>query len=150
MMNFNIILNKLFRPFKLIYYNYSFDTRCYPIDKKLNILLIYLENVEIVSIELFTFQCKITFVDNSELTFWNANRWYGWMSSGKMIFSNGKIMEWRSKCPSYETLYKYRKLIKNYEKPKTVEKESNDIVGDFTDCLPIKILRKEKLKKIKK
>jgi len=72
-----------------------------------------LEKFEIVSIEISNYECVIVFGDYSKLIFWNANRWYGWMNSGQMYFSNGKSIKWSSKSPSCEVLYKYRKLINN-------------------------------------
>lgn len=144
----NEILNKILRPLKLLYYNVNCSMRVYSIDKKLNILIIYLENVKISSIVSSTYYYDITFEDGSILNFWNENRWHVWMSTGTMTFSNGRIMKWDAKMPSYEVLYKYKKMILKYEQSKKVKKV--ELIEDFYDCLPIKLIRKEKLKRIKK
>ena len=154
---FKKIIDNIVKPFKRLYYNYSWGLRLYEESKKLDILLIYLDNVKITSIEYLNYDYKITFDDNSILTFWNSNRWYAWMVIGNMVFSNGKKIEWRYETPSYEVLYKYRKLILNQEEinkkeeVKEIKKEKKfKKIEDFYEYLPIKLLRKEKLKKIKK
>ena len=140
MIKFKKIFKKIVRPFELFYYNISWGMRLNRLDKNLDILLIYLKSVKIELIQLNEYNCIIKFTDNSELTFWTANRWYGFMNSGQMNFSNGKSISWSSKSPSYEVLHEYKKLIKKHEKSTKV---------DFYEYLPIKLLRKEKLKKIK-
>lgn len=63
------------------------------------------------------------------------------MSTGDIKFSNGKELHWHSQMPSYEILYKFKKIITNKEKiEKKKEKEK---------YLPIKTLRKVKLDKLK-
>lgn len=125
------------------YYYISWGTRSYEHSKKLDILLIYLENIKITTIILDKYYCTIKFEDNSNLRFWNENRWYAWMSQGDMYFSNGKIMSWNGESPSYEILHKYKKIILEQERIN----KSSDL--DFQDCLPIKYIRKLKLKKLK-
>ena len=151
---FKKMMNNILKPFKKLYYKYSWGFRLYDTSRKLDILLIYLENMKIISIKKLNYDYKIIFSDNSILTFWDSNRWYAWMGIGKMEFSNGKIIEWKYEMPSYEVLCKYRKLILNKEGIKKIEQvkiEKNfKKIEDFYEYLPIKLLRKEKLKKIKK
>jgi len=140
-------MNKLL---KSIYYRILwFKLRSHKCYDALDILTIYLKNVEISKITLDRSNYKIFFLDGSRLKFSNCDRWPGWMSNGDMTFHNGKIMSWYDKSPSYETLFKFKNFILNYEK-----KEAKRILYEekikFDDCLPIKLLRKEKLKKITK
>ena len=104
-----------------------------------NILIIYLEQVGIRTIEYTGYQCYVTFKDGTLLKFWNENRWYSWMSTGEINFSSGKKIEWTQKMPYSEVLYKYKKLIIKNDK----------VLDDYTEYLPIKLLRKMKLKKLK-
>ena len=136
----NYIKNKL----KKFYYYITWGSRNNNYDNKLDILGIFLENVKIISISTEYGFYILTFDDNSVLKFWEMNRWYGFMSHGVMSFSNGKTLSWYNTSPSYETLHKFKKFVLNFEK---IEKSKED---DYYDCLPVKYLRKEKLKKIKK
>jgi hypothetical protein len=135
--------------FKKIYYFIIFHFRYalirnYSTNRQLYILLIYLESVGIKSIHLQRNDARyfIIFNDNTTLEFWNNNRWYAWMSEGKIKFSNGKILSWSSEMPSPEVLIKYIRIIRALEKKKQNE--------DFEQYLPIKVLRKNKLKKLNK
>jgi hypothetical protein len=109
---------------------------------KLDILLIYLEEVGIKSVEYKRgyFGCTITFNDGTTYSFWNENKWFAWMVSGEITFSNGKKLEWKDRMPSSEVLYKYRRYIRKIKK---------DPDSDYTEYLPLKLLRKMKLKKLK-
>ena len=89
------------------------------------------------------FISSILFKDDSTIHFWNANRWYAWMDQGTMKFSNGKELTWYHNTPSYETLYKYKKIVKKFDKQKMIEHYNID------EYLPIKVLRKRKLKNLK-
>jgi hypothetical protein len=109
----------------------------YPEHKILDILIVYLEEVGISTYDIGDFNSKITFKDNTVFSFWDSNKWYAWMSSGTIHFSNGKILTWSSKCPSYEVLYKFKVEIDNF------------CVKSYNDYLPIKVSRKLKLNKLK-
>jgi len=142
---------------KLKYFFLWFHSRKYKYYDVLNILAIYLDYVNIskISSDPSSAYCNVIFSDGSRLEFGNNNssssdsRWKTWMCRGTMKFSNGKILEWRDKSPSYETLYKYKKLIlKNERIVKNERKQMEKIKYD--DCIPVKYMRKQKLKSIKK
>jgi len=142
---------------KIIYYRVLwFSSSRYKYYDLLDILLIYLKNVKISSISKTDYKCNIIFLDGSVLTFNNTTIKSCWMSEGTMIFSNKKKLTWYDKSPSYEILYEYRKLILKYEKDENkrlceLSKTQHEIEkNNLIDCLPIKYLRKEKLKTIKK
>jgi hypothetical protein len=82
----------------------------------------------------------IIFNDGTKFEFWNENRWYAWMKRGNINFSNGKELTWDNVMPSNEVLVKYGNIIKKSEKKET------DF--NFDQYLPIKTLRKNKLKKL--
>ena len=132
------------------YYCISWGMRNYSTYRELDVLLIYLNNIEILSVDTNSFECQIMFEDNSKLIFWNESRWYAWMSSGSMSFSNGKILKWNGKMPSYEVLNKYRNVIKKYEREKKRSTKKISTIMDFSQYLPAKLIRKEKLKNINK
>ena len=151
-------MNKLL---KKIYYWFLWHNHIkydyYPL---LDILLVYLENVKISSINVDNYYATILFYDNSILKFLicddnihftvkDYNRWYIWMSKGEMSFHNGNTIDWRNDSPSREVLYKYKKLILKYEKDEIIRKKEADMLK-YNNCLPIKLVRKEKLKNIKK
>lgn len=127
---------------KRIYYFWMYFAlyRDSPSWNKLDFLIIYLEEVGIKSVEYKEeyYGCIITFNDGTIYRFWNENKWFAWMCSGEIRFSNGKKLEWRDKMPSSEVLYKYRKYIR-----KNIQKDS-----DYSEYLPLKLLRKMKLKKL--
>lgn len=132
---------------KEIYYYFLYGQlfgRGYDGMKKLNILLIYLEDVGIKSISKLNghYDLEIIFNDNSRFecrcSESRSIRWYSFMRYGKIEFSNGKILIWDSNMPSYEILYKYKKII--------IEKMED--TDDYTEYLPTRVLRKLKLKKI--
>jgi len=104
----------------------------------LDILIIYLEEVGIASYEENFATSKIVFKDNTELFFWDANKYYAWMSSGVINFSNGKSVKWSEKMPSYEVLYKYKRAVLDF-----------GAQTNYNEFLPIKIQRKLKLEKLK-
>jgi len=117
--------------------------RMYPEYKMLDILIIYLEEVGIKSYEKTSelYYSKIIFNDGTEYSFWNDDTQSAWMTSGKINFSNGEKLSWSYKCPTYEVLYKYKIALTQLEKKKEDE--------DYSKYLPIKILRKIKLDKLK-
>jgi hypothetical protein len=78
------------------------------------------------------------------MRFWNANRWYAWMSQGEITFSNGKNLTWNATMPSSEVLYNFKKIIKKEEKIKKV------VDNEYSELLPTKIIRRRKLDKLKK
>jgi hypothetical protein len=130
------------------------DSRTYPVYLKLDILIIYLEKVGIKSISTNDkYWGTIVYNDGTTYLFWNENRWYSWMSRGKISFSNGKELNWVNKMPSYEVLYKYKKKMTLAEKfEKKLNKQPNIEIedNDYTEYLPVRLLRKLKLNKIKK
>jgi len=136
-------MNSILHNILKFYYYISWGMRIYSKYDELYVLLIYLKNIKISSIEKLPYYYNITFEDNSVLKFWDENRWYSWMSSGDMNFSNGKKLSWDGVMPSYEVLHEYRKIIRKYEKSKRI----NGIMN-FSEYLPLKMIRKEKLKKI--
>jgi len=78
---------------------------------------------------------------------WNVNRWYAWLSQGKIDFSNGEKIEWCRERPRYEVIYKYKKIIKKWEK----EQKKSEFVKDFdfSKYLPKSyVKRMERLKKL--
>lgn len=112
----------------------------YKTNYKLYILLIYLNEIGIKS---FTKQSEyisiIIFNDNTEFIFWNENRWYAWMRTGEIKFSNGKKLNWDGEMPPFEVLFKYKKLIKKLERK---------IDTNFSEYLPTQLIRKYKLQKL--
>lgn len=130
---------------KKIYYGIIFHLRYAflrneDVNRKLDVLLVYLNEIGIRSISMDYHWCTIVFKDNTTIEFWNANRWYGWMSQGKISFSNGKVLEWNDTMPSNEVLVKFIKIVTFLDKKQQKE--------DFTQYLPVKVLRKAKLKKL--
>ena len=101
----------------------------------LDVLLVYLEEVGVKSkIQNEPYHASVIFNDGTIVTFWNANKWYAWMSSGTIKFSNGKELRWSSQVPSYEVLYKFKMLFEND--------------SDYSEYLSTKLARKIKLKKL--
>lgn len=138
-MNF---FKKIKQKLNKLHYYMNFESRHYPYYKKLDIILVYIDNLDIVSIKNDDYYYIFTFSDNTILNFWHTNRWFAFMSQGNITFSNGKILDWCNKAPSYEILYKVKKIILEYEK----KQDDNE----YYDCLPTKLLRKQKLEKLKK
>ena len=130
---------------KKIYYFILWNEKTnYDYFSKLDILLIYLENVKIIDIIIDDDYCKIKFSDGTKLRFSNEydDRWKSWMKRGVINFYNGKTLDWSYKRPSREILYKFKKLI--------LEKEKLDTEAEINGYLPISLVRKQKLKNIKK
>jgi hypothetical protein len=136
--------------FKEIYYYFlygQFLGKGYSRMIKLDILLVYLEEIGVKSIlkkKLFgLYGMEIIFNDNTKFKFRYSEdksiRWYGFMGYGKIEFSNGKELKWDYNMPSYEILYKYKRII---------NKNIKD-TDDYTEYLPLRLLRKLKLKKLK-
>jgi len=133
------VMRSILSLIKRIFFWFHFPVRNYETYKTLDVLLIYLEEVGIKS-----FTCNnphrvsIIFKDGTKLRFWNENRWYAWMSSGEINFSNGETLKWENRMPSREVVFYFRRLIRKKE-----EEE------DITRYLPVKMIRKKKLKKLK-
>jgi hypothetical protein len=70
------------------------------------------------------------------------------MSQGSINFSNGKFLSWDGSMPRYEVLYKFRKAIRKELKKSSMKDEKKE--EDFIQYLPLKYIRKRKLKKINK
>ena len=133
--------------FKNIYYfiRYGSIMKNYNTNYKLNVLLVYLEEIGIRKVDLSDgYYCAVIFNDNTKMRFWNVNRWYAWMSQGEIIFSNGKTLTWNATMPSSEVLYKFKKIIKAQGKIKKI------VDSEYSELLPVKVIRKRKLDKLKK
>jgi hypothetical protein len=131
---------------KNIYYSIRYCSyRLYKEYKILDVLIIYLEEVGIKSIQTDKsfLGLKITFNDGTVLNTWNDNKWCAWMSEGYIQFSNDKKITWNGKMPSFEVLYKFKKAVTQYEGNKS------KLNSDYSEYLPIKIQRKAKLQKLK-
>ena len=113
----------------------------YKTSNKLDILLIYLNDIGIKSYKIdSSYFSTITYNDGTTFKFCNENRWYAWMRFGKINFSNGKELTWNGIMPNYEVLFKYKKIINK------LNKKSENI--DFNEYLPKQLLRKRKLQKL--
>ena len=132
---------------KEIYYYLKYPgTRLYARSKKLDVLLIYFNEIGIKSTKVDYGYYLIIFNDDTQLKMWNENRWFAWMSSGSLTLKNGKNFEWNTCMPSYETLYHYMRYIKSIEpKEEKILKHSED----YSEYLPLRVVRKLKLKKLK-
>jgi len=109
----NIMNNRRLRNF---YYSMHVWGMNYKAAPKLDILLIYLNNIGIKNISTKDlYYINIEFNDGTVLKGWNTNRWYAWLSQGKINFSNGEKMTWNNELPSYEIFYKYKKIVKKWE-----------------------------------
>lgn len=138
---------KIKKVLKSIYYMFlNFSPRNYRTYNKLDVLLIYLNEIGIkeYSEDKDGYNATITFNDETTYYYWNENRWYAWMRKGEINFSNGKVLEWNDKMPSNEVIYKYRKALKKY---RIKLRNNND--NDYSEYLPLKLLRKTKLNKLK-
>lgn len=135
-----IELNRL--KYSLLWCRYNL----YKSDYNLDVLLIYLNNIKINSIDSSTYHCEIIFDGGTKVIFWNENRWYAWMNNGEIEFENGKKLDWNNRMPSDEVLYKLKKIVRKYEK--SIKK--SDINIDFSEYLPTKLSRKCKLNKLDK
>lgn len=136
--------------FKNLYYYFLTIERLYKKCETLDVLIIYLDNFKIKSVNIMPKQarCVIVLSDNTQIDFWyntdETSRYDSTMSDGTIRFSNGKTFTWTSSQPSYEVLYKIKKILK-LEKTEKPEK----IKSSYEEYLPLKLLRKEKLKKLK-
>lgn len=91
--------------------------------RKLDIILIYMENIGIKSIDIPKnyfgedgAYIDIEFNDGTVMSAWNANRWYAWLSQGTINFSNGEKLDWNGTRPRHEIIYKLKKIVKKWEK----------------------------------
>jgi hypothetical protein len=57
--------------------------------------------------------------ENLELKIWSENKWYAFASNSEFRKNGILIFKEEDKRPSYEMLYKLKKLFKKYEKDKT-------------------------------
>lgn len=142
-----IIILKIKKILKSIFYTLlNSSPKIYEVYNKLDILLIYLKEIGIkeYSEDSDGYYATITFNDGTTYYYWDENKWYAWMRKGKINFSNGKILEWNDKMPSSEVIYKYKKATKKYR-----IKIHNNNNCDYSEYLPLKLIRKIKLKKLK-
>jgi hypothetical protein len=139
-------LNKVIRIFNSINYFFRYTWKTYGSDSRLRVMEIYLEDVGVKSISLSPDKYYYTFIfnDGTEIKFWNANRWYAFMSQGEATFSNGKSFKWAGVMPPRSVLFKYKRIIKEYEKINDPAVKSDG----YSEYLPLKLVRKNKLLKI--
>lgn len=129
---------------KEIFYYFLYGSiigRCDSRYRKLDILKVYLEEIGIKAISKMSdhyYDYYIIFNDDTTL-YISYSTDYTFMRRGIMKFSD-KELKWSDGMPSYEILYKYRKIVKKYQK---------DIDSDYSEYLPLKLKRKLKLKKLK-
>lgn len=131
---------------KEIYYYFLYGSiigRCDSRYRKLDILKIYLEEVGMKAVSKIVsstslYDYYIIFNDDTTL-YISYSTDYTFMRRGIMKFSD-KELKWNEGMPSYEILYRYRKIIKKYHK---------DIDSDYSEYLPLTLKRKLKLKKLK-
>jgi hypothetical protein len=53
-----------------------------------------------------SYYLDIIFNDGSQLSAWNVNKYYGWLSLGCFIFPNNEKYSWQSARPSRATMAK--------------------------------------------
>ena len=117
------------------------------VNTKLNVLLIYLNNIGIKSIDYESHSIKIEFNDGTLLRGWNSNRWYAWLSEGEIKFSNGEILNWNHSRPNHEIIYKFKKIVKKWERE--IKKKQFQEDSDFSKYLPKGYAKRlERLKKL--
>jgi len=115
---------------------------------KLDVLLIFLNDIGIKKISTNTprYDIIIEFNDGTIMKGWNVNRWYAWLSQGELKCSNGEYLSWYSERPRHEIIYKYKKIVKKWEKE---QKKCKSEYSDFNKYLPkAYVKRMERLKKL--
>lgn len=138
----NLLKNSFYKIMNGVYMNDKYAP-------KLDIILIYMNNIGIKSITLVENEhwIDVEFNDGTILHGWNANRWYAWLSQGNIKFSNGQSMKWYDYRPSHEIIYKLRKIVMKYEKELKRQRYEEDT--DFSKYLPKGYAKRmERLKKL--
>lgn len=86
------------------------------LDSYLNLLLLS-NTITIVEISLIGYKMKIKFNNNKVIEFWNENKWYAWMTEGR-IYTEGKNkhieFEWRANRPKRRTMNLLLEKIENF------------------------------------
>ena len=125
--------------------NLKYGTRNYNTEIRLDVLSIYLDEIGIKSIHYTRndYEIVMEFNDGTILKGWNENKWYAWLSSGEINFSNGKLIRWSKKMPNVELALRLKKIVKNFDN----QKYDN---FDHTQYLPKSLIRKLKLQKLEK
>jgi len=125
--------------------NLKYGTRNYNTEIRLDVLSIYLDEIGIKSIHYTRndYEIVMEFNDGTILKGWNENKWYAWLSSGEINFSNGKLIRWSKKMPNVELALRLKKIVKNFDN----QKYDN---FDHTQYLPKSLIRKLKLEKLEK
>ena len=87
--------------------------KLYSTDKKLNIILNNCLDSGIQKIEKESFgYITIKFNNNVSYRYWDANKYYGWLSSGKFF---GDIeYNYREGMPTIPTMYRLKKVIEKF------------------------------------
>lgn len=121
------------------------DSTLYQRYEIFDILIIYLNDIGIKSLKNDEeYYSTIIFNDNTEFIFWRKNEHSAWMSYGTINFSNGEKLKWSSKSPSYKVLYLFKKALEEYQYT-----NDNFNIKNYSKYLPLKYIRKEKLKRLK-
>lgn len=55
----------------------------------------------------------VTFKDGSELYAWNSNRYYGWLSEGRISQPDKSMYQWEEARPSREVMARLYNMLKN-------------------------------------
>ena len=83
----------------------------YPVNRDLDILFIYLNDIGIRNINADgEFDIIIEFNDNTAIDSWNSNRWYAFLSRGQIKFSNGETLTWNQSMPNIKILYIIKRM----------------------------------------
>lgn len=54
--------------------------------------------------------------------FWNSNKYYGWLSEGKFVQDDERIIyEYGTGRPTVKTMYAFKQAIENYRPPIVIE-----------------------------
>ena len=85
----------------------------YNIDPVVDNFLERRKNSSIFSIEpINSFETKVTFSDGAEFTFWNSNKYYGWLCYGSIKLKGGSIYRYTFGRPSAKQMYLFLQKIK--------------------------------------
>ena len=86
------------------------------LDEYLKLLLLS-NTITIVEISLIGYRMKIKFSNNKVIDFWNENKWYAWMSDGKIYTEDENEQlefEWKASRPKKRTMNLLLEKIENF------------------------------------